>query len=127
LAYELLDHAYEIVLLVDATPRGGKPGTVYLIEPELDAESEKTPCVPDAHGMHPEAVLALLKTLGGTPGRVVIVGCEPACVEERMGLSAPVAAAVEDALAMIDEIIAREGLGIVSSASETVSQSAKIR
>jgi hydrogenase maturation protease len=108
LAYELLDHPYETTILVDATPRGGKPGTVYLIEPEPDASDPATSATPDAHGMNPEAVLALLKTLGGTPGRIVIVGCEPYCVEEGIGLSAPVAAAVDEALALIEEIIGQE-------------------
>jgi hydrogenase maturation protease len=51
----------------------------------------------DVHAMTPDAVLALVRTLGGTLGRVVVVGCEPADVDEGMGLSAPVAAAVDRA------------------------------
>jgi len=109
LAYELLDHPYETTVLVDATARGGKPGTVYLIEPEPDDDDAQAASAPDAHGMNPETVLALLKTLGGTPGRIFIVGCEPACVEEGIGLSAPVAGAVEEAMRLIEEIIERAG------------------
>jgi hydrogenase maturation protease len=109
LAYDLLEYAYETAILVDAAPRGGKPGTVYLIEPASDGADGETSDVPDAHGMHPAAVLALLKTLGGTPGRILIVGCEPCCVEEGIGLSPPVSKAVEEAIMLIEKIIAREG------------------
>jgi hydrogenase maturation protease len=107
LAYELAEKSYETVILVDATPRGGEPGTVYLIEPDLDRIGEQAPGQADAHGMDPQTVFALLKTLGGRPGRVLIVGCEPAATEEEMGLSEPVAAAVEEAVKLILEILAR--------------------
>ncbi len=36
LAYELQED-YDAAVLVDAVPRGGEPGTLYVIEPELDA------------------------------------------------------------------------------------------
>jgi hydrogenase maturation protease len=109
LAYELLDKGYETTILVDATPRGGKPGTVYLIEPDLHANSAGESDSHDAHGMNPEAVFALLKSLGGDPGQVFIVGCEPARVEEEIGLSPPVAGAVEEAIGLIREVISRRG------------------
>jgi hydrogenase maturation protease len=105
LAYELLERKYSTTILVDATPRGGKPGTVYLIEPDLDAPGAGEVDSPDAHGMNPEAVFALLKSLGGDPGQVFIVGCEPARVEEEIGLSAAVAQAVEEAVGLIREVI----------------------
>jgi hydrogenase maturation protease len=107
LAHELLDKAYETTILVDATPRGGKPGTVYLIEPDFYAVGADESNSPDAHGMNPEAVFALLKTLGGNPGHVFIVGCEPARVEEEIGLSPAVAHAVEEAIRLIRELISR--------------------
>jgi hydrogenase maturation protease len=59
--------------------------------------------------MTPDAVLALLVTLGGTPARVLVLGCEPAVVDERMGLSSPVAAAVDPALAELRMLIASRG------------------
>jgi hydrogenase maturation protease len=108
LAYELLDGGYATTVLVDVTPRGGEPGTVYLIEPDLGAPGAP-PARADAHGMHPEAVLALLRALGGSAGRVLIVGCEPARMEEEMGLSAPVARAVDEAVALVLEVVRREG------------------
>ncbi len=106
LAYELADKSYPTVILVDATPRGGEPGTVYLIEPDLDRLGEPGPA--DAHGMDPQTVFALLKTLGGKPGRVLIVGCEPAATDDEIGLSEPVAAAVEEAVKLILELVERE-------------------
>ena len=101
LAYQLLD-GYDALILVDTVSRGGDPGTLYLLEPDLDAVEPAAagdagaPLV-DAHGMEPDAVLALLKTLGGRVGRALVVGCEPAEITERIGLSEPVSRAVQAA------------------------------
>ncbi|HEY0357368.1 MAG TPA: hydrogenase maturation protease [Mycobacteriales bacterium] len=103
LAYELLD-GYDALILIDAVPRGEEPGSLYVIEPDLDAI---TPAgvgggpVMDAHGMNPEAVLALLAALGGRVDHVRVLGCEPADVSEQMGLSAPVAGAVDEAVRQV--------------------------
>jgi hydrogenase maturation protease len=107
LAYELLDGGYEMAILVDASQRGGAPGTVYLIEPDLETLSGSSPA--DAHAMNPEAVFAALRALGGTAGRVLIVGCEPASVEEGIGLSQPVAAAIQDAVELVRELVKGDG------------------
>jgi len=101
LAYEMLDGAYETVVLVDAMPRGGAPGTVYLMEPDWTNIESSTP---DAHSMSPEAVLAMLKYLGGKPARLLILGCEPESVEEGIGLSEPVTHAVELATRLAREL-----------------------
>jgi hydrogenase maturation protease len=106
LAYELLDGNYDRTILVDAAPRGGKPGTLYVIEPEFREREISTPA--DAHAMDAGAVFAALKTLGGTPGYVRIVGCEPASIEEGMELSAPVAAAVDAAVQLVRDLVTRE-------------------
>lgn len=103
LAYQLLDGGYDTTVLVDALQRGGEPGTLYLFEPDLEAQGAVA--VTDAHGMTPDAVFGLLRKLGGNPGRVLVVGCEPATVEERMGLSEPVGEAVEGAVEMLLELI----------------------
>lgn len=110
LAYELLEKRYETTILVDVTPRGGEPGTVYLIHPDLDGPDaeEAEPSSPDAHGMNPDTVFRLLRSLGGIPGRVLIVGCEPACLEEEIGLSEPAARAVAEAVTLILDIVRRE-------------------
>jgi hydrogenase maturation protease len=105
LANQLLD-GYDTAILVDATRRGGAPGTVYLIDAAQDGPAEEGRALMDGHRMTPDAVLRLLDTLsagtgGGRPGRVLVVGCEPADLEERMGLSEPVAAAVEEAVRLV--------------------------
>lgn len=101
LAYELLD-GYDLVVLVDALPRGEAPGTVSVLEPAIDFED-----VPplDSHQMDPRSVLAMVAELGGEIGRVLLVGCEPEDIGEGIGLSPPVAAAVDDATRMVEELI----------------------
>lgn len=96
LAYEILS-GYETVILVDATGRGGEPGTIYLIEPDLAASGGS----PDAHSMALQSVFGFMNVLGGPVPRILIVGCEPAATEEGMGLSQPVRAAVDPAIAAI--------------------------
>jgi hydrogenase maturation protease len=107
LAYAILD-GYDVTILVDATARGGEPGTLYLIEPEASEADE--PVMVEAHAMSPESVLRLVRSMGGTPGRVLVVGCEPETLgpedEGLMGLSAPVEAALGEAVSMIESLVA---------------------
>ena len=83
---------------------GEPPGTVAVFEPDIDS-LEPAPVI-EAHSMNPAVVLGLLRTLGGTIPHVVIVGCEPESVEEGIGLSAPVAAAVAPAAETVRRIVA---------------------
>src|SRR4029450_3757536 len=115
LAYELLE-GYEKAILVDASPRGEAPGTVYGIEPDLDAapgpDLDNGPGVlVDAHGMEPDTVFALLKALGGDIPKLLVVGCEPAEVSERMGRSPPVAGRVGPAGCAARELIGEHESG----------------
>ncbi|MGV9247787.1 hydrogenase maturation protease [Streptomyces sp. NPDC003710] len=120
LAYQLLD-GYDTLVLVDATARGGDPGTLYVIEHE-EAAAEGVPAAPmDGHRMTPDAVLALLGTLcagtgGQPPRRTVVVGCEPASVEERIGLSPAVSDAVPRAVRLIEEILRADAPGAAPEA-----------
>ncbi|WP_327134992.1 hydrogenase maturation protease [Streptomyces sp. NBC_01343] len=109
LAYQLLD-GYDTLVLVDATARGGAPGTLYLIEAAEPGTLAPQSPVLDGHQMSPDAVLALLETLcAGTgtapPRRIWVVGCEPGSLEEGIGLSAPVAAAVPEAVRMVLDLV----------------------
>lgn len=104
-----LMETWDLVILVDACPRGGTPGDVYLIEPE---PAEAGPMNIDAHGMNPMAVLRTVRAMGGPPNRLLLVGCEPADLggeEGKLGLSDVVAAAVDRALALIQDTIAGMG------------------
>ena len=108
LAFALMQE-WELAILVDALPLGGEPGTVYTIQPELPANEMRV--APDAHSMNPVAVLQLVGSMGGTTGHVLVVGCEPATAEAdsegKMGLSEPVAAAVNEAINVIEGLITR--------------------
>ncbi|WP_462186352.1 MULTISPECIES: hydrogenase maturation protease [unclassified Frankia] len=114
LAYELLDGRYDVVILVDAVSSTDPPGTLTVLRPELDGAGvddipvDEIP-VMDAHGMSPDVVLRLLRGLGGDVGRVLVVGCRPAVVEERMGLSRAAGMAVDDAVRLIAQIIRDPG------------------
>lgn len=106
LAFAIAD-GYDIVILVDATARGRDPGTVYLLTPQIDAvDAGKS--VSSGHSMNPEAVLAMLETLGGFNGELFVVGCEPetlVSLDGRIGLSPVVDAAVPAAISLVEEII----------------------
>ncbi len=151
LAYDLAE-GFETTVLVDATPRGGEPGTLYVMElepgPGRSAETDAAPATADAgtppaaadagtataavpsadgrgiplvdgHGMQPDVVFGMLKMLGGDAGRVLLVGCEPASIDEGIGLSAPVTAAVDEAVRiLLDLVRAEAGTGAESAAGD---------
>lgn len=106
LAYELQED-YDAAVLVDAVPRGQPPGTIFVIEPDLDSAEP----VLDAHAMDPVRVLGLAKVLGSLPARVLVVGCEPGRAtspddeELVMELSAPVRAATEKAVEVVESLL----------------------
>jgi hydrogenase maturation protease len=127
LAYDLAE-GFDTTILVDATQRGDEPGTVYVIEPQPAprdaAAGGPAPAAGDpaggagpagspleamslfnAHGMQPDVVLEMAGTLGAGAGRVLVVGCEPASLEERIGLSPQVAAAVDEAVRVVRRLV----------------------
>ena len=109
LAYALLEE-HDLTILIDAAARGEAPGTVYTIEPDLkELESEANAFLIDAHGMDPIKVLSMVKSMGGRLKRVLLVGCEPETFgpeEGHMGLSEPVAAAVTQAITVVETLVA---------------------
>lgn len=107
LAYAMMDGP-DTTIFIDATPQGQPPGTIYLIEPEINELDNNSGEVVNAHSMNPIRVLQLLRSLGGQPGKLYLVGCEPAVLEPEdgtMGLSAIVQAAIPGALEMIESLI----------------------
>jgi len=104
LVYELLD-GYDLFVLIDAAPRGEAPGTVSVLEVELPSP-EAQPVI-DAHSLTPDAIFGLLSSLGGHPGRNLVVACEPAEVDAGMGLSDPVREALPHAVRAVEEILAQ--------------------
>jgi hydrogenase maturation protease len=107
-----MQEGYDAVVLLDATPRGETPGTLYVIEVGADADADDYSDVAvDAHGMDPVAVMALVRNLGGSPPPTYVIGCEP---ETRMSaedgdivaqLSEPVLAAVEPAVMLVESLL----------------------
>ena len=101
LAYELLS-PFQLCVVADCMPRGGEPGTLYVVEPDVDGT---TGSVSDAHAMSLPTVFAAVRELGGRLPRTLIVGCEPEVVDPGMGLSARVASAVPAAIQLIRDLI----------------------
>jgi hydrogenase maturation protease len=110
LAFAMQD-GYDAVVLLDATPRGEVPGTLYVIE----VDPEEGEAAMDAHAMDPVKVLGLARALGGDPPRAFVVGCEP---QTRMRaddedlvvqLSEPVRAALDSAVKLVESLIAEIG------------------
>jgi hydrogenase maturation protease len=111
LAYQLLD-GYDLLVLIDAAPRGQEPGTVSLLEVELDKIQSTAAAVAggeapllDVHGMAPASILAMLSSLGGRIARVLVVACEPESVEEDIGLSAVVRDAIPRAVQLVTQVV----------------------
>ena len=72
----------------------------------VDPHNVTAPGAPDPHGMDPVAVLSGLPSLGGALPPTYIVGAQPANLEEGIGLSDPLRAAVPVAGAAIRELLA---------------------
>lgn len=123
LTYALLD-GYEAVVLVDATPRGGSPGTLYVLEVEPPVEAGAAEPTVEGHNLDPARVLRLAAAMGSPVRRLLVVGCEPGPpgdVEEMAaGLSEPVRAAAGEAVGLVEslvrELLATPGGGVVPEA-----------
>jgi hydrogenase maturation protease len=120
LAYDLVE-GYDTTVLIDASPRGGEPGTVYVMEVDpggsrpVAGRPGESPLF-DGHGMQPDVLFGMLEMLGADAGRVLVVGCEPASTDEGIGLSAPVEAAVDAAIAAVLDLVAAAGSDTAATA-----------
>jgi len=110
LAYALMD-GYGVTILIDAVSRGGAPGALYVIEPDLNELNEPNALamMAEAHTMSPMRALGLAQSMNGELNRVLLVGCEPATFgpeEGQVGLSEAVEAAVQGAVEMVESLVA---------------------
>ncbi|MBV9760439.1 MAG: hydrogenase maturation protease [Acidobacteriaceae bacterium] len=108
LAYALLERN-DLTILVDACARGEAPGTVYVIEPDLNVPEESSAAALDAHAMNPVSVIGLAQSMGPISKRILLVACEPETLggeEGAMGLSEAVSAAVPQGVHLIEKLIA---------------------
>jgi hydrogenase maturation protease len=109
LAYALQDR-YETTILVDAFAHGQAPGTVSVVEPDPNEVSSPPDQMVEAHSLHPMNVLRMAHAMSGPLNRVLLVGCEPASLggdEGHMGFSAPVEAALDEAVKAIETLVER--------------------
>jgi hydrogenase maturation protease len=113
LAYDLAN-GYNSAIIIDATPRGAAPGTIHVIEPDLQGpppgtDDDGAPTASprfNAHGMQPDVVFSMLRMLDAETRQVLVVGCEPASVDYGIGLSEPVASAVDEAVRVVLDLVA---------------------
>ena len=112
LVQELMD-GYDALIILDAYAKGGSPGQLYLLEPELPdlsglSAGEKRDYFADTHYATPMRALSLLAHVSTLPKTIRIVGCEPEELEDmRIGLSPPVAGAVDEALSIVIDWVRR--------------------
>jgi len=107
LAYALMDR-YDVTILVDVTSQKQSPGTLYLIEPDLSQLDQVDEMMFDAHSMNPGSVLRMLRTLGGSPGKLYLIGCEPAMLDVedgQIGLSEIVKSSIPKAIELIKSLV----------------------
>jgi hydrogenase maturation protease len=108
LAYEVM-RGYDGLVILDVSKQGGEPGTLYVMEPDEDSVQggiEDGQLI-SPHAMDPQTVLRFVKSIGAWPGRVVVIACEPADVEEMgWGLSDDVEEAVDRAVELVLETVA---------------------
>jgi hydrogenase maturation protease len=119
LAYAL-GEGWDAVVLLDAAPTGRPPGTLSVIEPDLELVEPSI----DAHGMDPVKVIGLARALGGPLPRTLVVACAPAVVmsgdsdDVVAELSPPVLAALDAGVELVESL-----LGELTSEPEEVRKS----
>jgi hydrogenase maturation protease len=107
LAYAMMEE-YDVTIFVDITSQSQSPGTLYLIEPDLNQLDQLDEKMADAHSMNPVRVLQMLRTFGSSPKKLYLVGCEPATLEVEdgeIGLSESVEGAVPQAIELIKSLV----------------------
>ena len=111
LVYVLMEE-FDLTIFVDTIRRGEAPGTLYVIEPDLDELEtlDSRAVVIETHGMDPTKVLSLVKSMGGKLNKVMLVACEPETFgpeEGLIGLSDSVASAVPKAVKLVESLVAK--------------------
>lgn len=129
LAYEVM-RGYDGLILLDASEQGEPPGTLYVME--VDEESvvkgiEDGEAL-DPHAMDPGSVLRFVRSVGGWPGKVIVIGCEPESVDSGYGVTEVVANAVAPAVDLVLETVRELGANVVEAqreADETAARGAR--
>jgi len=103
LAQELMTPTpFDRLIIVDATTRGGTPGSVYTLAVDEVRPTREI----DMHTIVPSRALEVARAFGPLPPAIYLVGCEPASVDElTTDLSPVVAAAVDRAIQHIEALL----------------------
>ncbi|HYZ81230.1 MAG TPA: hydrogenase maturation protease [Solirubrobacteraceae bacterium] len=120
LAYEVM-RGYDALVILDVSPQGGEPGTLYVMEPDEEAVPGviEDGDVINPHAMDPQTVLRFVKSVGAWPGKVVVIACEPEHVSEMgWGLSDRVQGAVDRAVALVLETVQDLRSGALAAPAE---------
>jgi hydrogenase maturation protease len=107
LAYEVM-RGYSALIIVDVSRQGGEPGTLYVIDVEPDdvPDTIEDGETIDPHSMDPMTMLRFVRVIGGWPGRVQVIACEPAVVDDvGVGLTEVVEASVARAMELVLETV----------------------
>jgi hydrogenase maturation protease len=100
LVQELFD-VYDVLLMVDAVDRRGAPGTIFLLETQVQdlrewPQDQRQEFLANMHMTTPTRALVLARALGVLPPSVYLLGCQPELFDELViGLSPAVERAVE--------------------------------
>jgi hydrogenase maturation protease len=120
LAYEVM-RGYDALVILDVSPQGGEPGTLYVMEPDEEAVPGgiEDGDVINPHAMDPQTVLRFVKSVGAWPGKVVVIACEPEEVTEMgWGLSERVQGAVTRAVALVLDTVDELRSGALAAPAE---------
>jgi hydrogenase maturation protease len=107
LAYAIMD-GYDVTILIDITAQGQAPGTVYLIEPDLNQFEQLDDNLADAHSMNPAKVLQMIRRFGNSSGKLYLIGCEPAILEAedgQIGMSETMEKSVPQAIEWVKTLV----------------------
>ena len=113
LVYELMN-GYDVLVLVDTVGRQtGPPGTLYVIEPDLADAGRHARPAPRGAARPARPVAGRRDGAGAGAGRlgrprILVVGVQPETLDDGIGLSPAVAAAVEPAADLVVDVVTRE-------------------
>ncbi len=113
LVQELMS-GYDALILVDAIDKGTTAGTVFVVEPEIEAPNidavKLHESLVDMHYADPSKVLMLAEALNVCPPKVYLVGCQPEYVDDAVERLTPsveraVPLAVNEVRKLVNELL----------------------
>lgn len=120
LVQDLMDR-YDTIIILDALDGDEVPGSVRVLEivvpklAEMD-DDDRRRLLTDMHYTVPSRVMILAQALGVLPRQTYMVGCQPLTIELGIGLSAPVAAGVDVAVAHVRDLVSHASASVASTA-----------